>query len=197
MDTYSANPEGEYIAKNPTFEDFDKKRFKELFSWDIGRLLAPEGTNKDPTIVTDGVFMVLAVTPVNNRHIIVCLNGRPFPGYPSSKVIEKHNLLAIWNGSIDALNVLADSSPGMAEWLEEKFEILYDLGALIFLTAFGSHNQVAATLRPLDIIVAHNIVIKVDAYFSGFSYLVYDGKQFGRDLRKVDNLAEKKTKIGM
>lgn len=196
IDTYSAKPEDQFVARDSTFEEYDKKRFGELQSWDIGRLLAPEGISKDPTIITDGAFMVLAVKQVINRRIIVCLNGRPLPGYSSSKVIPKVNFLETWNRNIDVLDILSVFSPRLADLLEEKMEVLYDIGALIFLTTFGSQNENADTLRPLDIIVAHNIVIKVDNFYPGFSFLLYDGKQFGRDLRKVDNIAENKSKIG-
>lgn len=185
-------PQAKYLAKEATFEAFDQQRVKELVAWDCGQLLTPRAQPLPNSLFqhrTDGAFVVLAVERMANdregrdRTVIVCLNGRPVPGYPCSRLLNKQLLTERWR------ELKASHEGAFARFLSNylgaaDFGRLYDSGSLTFLNAFGEHATM--DLRPLDVVVVHGILIKRDNLFGDYSYLVYKGGSYGRALKKAD-----------
>ncbi len=192
FDPFVKKPAAKYLAKEATFEAFDQQRVKELVAWDCGQLLTPRAQPLPNSLLqhrTDGAFVVLAVERMANdregrdRTVIVCLNGRPVPGYPCSRLLNKQLLTERWR------ELKASHEGAFARFLSNylgaaDFGRLYDSGSLTFLNAFGEHATV--DLRPLDVVVVHGILIKRDNLFGDYSYLVYKGGSYGRALKKAD-----------
>ena len=192
FDPFVKKPQAKYLAKEATFEAFDQQRVKELVAWDCGQLLSPRAQPLPNSLLqhrTDGAFVVLAVERMANdregrdRTVIVCLNGRPVPGYPCSRLLNKQLLTERWR------ELKASHEGAFARFLSNylgaaDFGRLYDSGSLTFLNAFGEHATM--DLRPLDVVVVHGILIKRDNLFGDYSYLVYKGGSYGRALKKAD-----------
>lgn len=122
------------------------------------------------------VFQVLCTLNHENRIILACWNGNPFDEYPCMQLIKVQQI-------IDTLNAVTKQHV----YNENYIRKLYDEYKITFISVYGLHRVVALTLKPLDIIIVYNLLIKYDRFNYGMhSYIMYDGLYYGRCIRTPD-----------
>lgn len=160
---------------NPTLVDSDKEKVKSLSEWNASYLLSREiyDSHYKDYILCDTVFQVLCSVIFEKRVVLVCWNGNPFTNYPCYQSITVEQIL-------DTLSRCRSRHI----YTEDFIRHIHNENQLIFISIFGIHRTVAITLKPLDTIIAYNLLIKSDKFYYGrFSYIMYDGILFGRTLR--------------
>lgn len=176
------------------FTDEDRNKVTVLTHLNVAFLLEANvrSTRTKYQYLVDTAFQVLCKFKYDNRIILACWNGCPFEDYPCMQLIKVRQIIDTLNGSESKPNVYS----------EEFIRKIYDQHGIVFISVYGIHRVVATALKPLDFIVVYNLLIKSDNfYYAKHSFIVFDGLNYGRCIRLVDenselgkfNLAKKKN----
>ena len=165
-----------YLSKNPTFVPSDLKRVETLTKWNIMKLLRPQVrtvSGRDFAVV-DAAFMVLLAEKGEKGVTLICWNGMPIADYRATPTFQRSHVL-------ESLYEIKRRNSALDNYTIADFALLFDTKRLFFIFAPGYQ---AIKLKPLDIIVACNLLIRPDNLYPGYySYLLQSGDSFGKALR--------------
>ena len=147
-------------------------------------LLRPIVTQYDNKsyVTINGAFQVIAIEErrEDNGVILAVWNGAPLADYPPARLFKLEE-----DQFGDQLRKIIIERHHYTRY---DLEDLYNDNKLMFICAYGSMAIAARTLKPMDIFVAYNILVKPDENFPGyFSYVLYHGDAFGRIIRPCSN----------
>ncbi|KAH9410452.1 hypothetical protein TYRP_023649 [Tyrophagus putrescentiae] len=180
-----------HLSSNPSFSESDIERVKQLQKLGTEQLMRAEvklfhsAFTQENFLISNTAFQVLAVQKLDNRHVIVCWNGKPFFEYPCHKSVP-----------LDIISEKLKLSKSTTEiYTEDYVRRLYEAEKLVYITVFGEvHRLTANKLKSLDTIAIYNLVVKPDKfYFGKYSFLVFESEKFGRAIR----LCSSKSKIAV
>jgi len=153
---------------NPSFEDYDKQRKKELDEWFAEELLSKPLSEMNATEgYHDIVLQVIEVNTYQNRSILQVWDTTK-PSFETSRPYMSNTVKPVDNST------------------EELLRIINENQMSVFVTVFDEHSIDAMNLKPLDFIVIFNLSIKTDRRNSSFHTLTLNsGYKFGKCIRNV------------
>lgn len=192
------------LEPNEVFESIDHTRVSDLTKWISLSLLRPT-VKRFPNgnyFTVDAAFQVLYRFELNPEKgktpactVFICINGYPLVDFPTQ---DKYGLT--WYGFMKHFhNLKANTSHPtrhLVNYQWEDVQRMYHKNEFITISAFG--EKAALAVKPLDIIVIHNLLIKPDrSAKSNYSYLAYDPINCNMPVRKSLRVAHPESLLGM
>ncbi|XP_054163129.1 uncharacterized protein LOC128960967 [Oppia nitens] len=160
-----------YTSINPTFDDFDRKRKRELEEWFSDELLndslSQKKANDNYSIYTDICLQVIRLTTLRERTYLAAWDTTR----PAQQTYKRH---------------VSTEQMSLTTSEEELVRIINEDNMSIVVTAFEEHSNACQILKPFDFVVLFNVCIKADKYNKdSFTYTMSSGYTHGRCLRVV------------
>lgn len=113
------------------------------------------------------------------------------------KPTEKYTILVAWNGDCKnqyPIKYMHIHPKRVVESLEDIYiynrnflKYLFHSKCIIYLYVYGFHSEVCKQLRPMDVVVIYNVLLKKDKLFTNhYMQYVSEGFLYDRAIRLVE-----------